>query len=236
VLDKALSGFLILAILGAIGALVYIVANPPPGERFTEFYILGLEGKAEGYPKKLSVGEEGQVIMGIVNQEHERMGYEVDVSIDGDTRRLVEPVYLDNEEKWEQIISFIPEKPGEHQKVEFTLFKIRKLGDDSGNHTSLTLWLGREALDATVLNLSDSEASYRMEVEIEGNETQGTWTREIGPRALEPDEKWDMELDYRNPANQTQKAEITLYRGDQDVYREKTVGDYPTLHLWVDVE
>ena len=52
-LDKALSIVLILAILGAIGTLAYVIASPKVGERFTEFYILGLEGKAEGYPKKL---------------------------------------------------------------------------------------------------------------------------------------------------------------------------------------
>ncbi len=41
------------------------------GERFTEFYILGLEGKADNYPDELTVGEEGRVILGIVNHEHE---------------------------------------------------------------------------------------------------------------------------------------------------------------------
>ena len=84
--------------------------------------------------------------------------------------------------------------------------------------------------------VGEDEADYRMDVEIEGNKTQGVWTKSIGPRALEPGEEWDAELEYRNPANQTQKAELTLYRSDQAVYREKTVGDYPTLHLWVDVK
>jgi len=52
-LDKALSVILVIAIIGAIGTLGYVIAKPKVGERFTEFYILGPNGKAEGYPTKL---------------------------------------------------------------------------------------------------------------------------------------------------------------------------------------
>lgn len=50
------------SILGAIGTLAYVIITPKAGERFTEFYILGLEGKADNYPDELTVGEEGRVI------------------------------------------------------------------------------------------------------------------------------------------------------------------------------
>jgi len=58
--DKALSIILALAILGALGTLGYAIASPKVGERFTEFYIEGLEGKAADYPEELVVGEEGR--------------------------------------------------------------------------------------------------------------------------------------------------------------------------------
>lgn len=74
-LDKGLSIVLILAILAALGTLGYVIATLKVGERFTEFYILGLEGEAEGYPKELVVGEEAKVIVGIVNREQEDMSY-----------------------------------------------------------------------------------------------------------------------------------------------------------------
>lgn len=45
-------GQLIVAILGAIGALGYVIATPKSGPGFTEFYILGLGGKAEKYPSE----------------------------------------------------------------------------------------------------------------------------------------------------------------------------------------
>ncbi|MFC2002628.1 DUF1616 domain-containing protein [Chloroflexota bacterium] len=72
---KVLSIILIAAVLGAIGTLGYVIATPNPGETFTEFYILGMEGKAENYPKELVVGEEQTVIVGIINREHESVIY-----------------------------------------------------------------------------------------------------------------------------------------------------------------
>ena len=47
---KILSIVFILAILGTIGVLVYVTTVPKASEMFTEFYILGFESKAEGYP------------------------------------------------------------------------------------------------------------------------------------------------------------------------------------------
>ena len=132
--DKALSIVLILAIIGAIGTLAYVIATPKVGERFTEFYILGPEGKAEHYPEVLKIGEEGKVILGIVNHEHERTSYQVEVRIDGEKAKLrIEgedrdevKVELEHEEKWEREVGFAPQKVSKKQKVEFILYKEGK--------------------------------------------------------------------------------------------------------------
>lgn len=121
--DKVLSIVLIAAILGAIGALGYVIATPRVGEKFTEFYVLGLEGKAVDYPRELKVGEEGKVIVGIVNHEHETVSYRVEVMIDGVRNNEVREIVLKHDEKWEQEVSFIPEKAGGNQKVEFLLYR-----------------------------------------------------------------------------------------------------------------
>ena len=63
--DKVLSIVLVTAILGALGMLIYVVAVPKTIGEFTEFYILGLGGKATDYPQRLVVGDEGKVITGI---------------------------------------------------------------------------------------------------------------------------------------------------------------------------
>jgi uncharacterized membrane protein len=129
--DKVLSVVLAVVIAGAIGTLGYVIAAPKVGEKFTEFYILGPEGKAEHYPEELKVGEEGRVIVGIVNHEQEQASYKVEVWIDGEKAKLriggedrdEIMVELENEEGWREEVSFVPQKAGEKQKVEFVLYK-----------------------------------------------------------------------------------------------------------------
>ncbi|MCL0036603.1 DUF1616 domain-containing protein [Dehalococcoidia bacterium] len=140
-LDRALSIVLILAIVGAIGTLGYVIASPRVGERFTEFYILGLEGKAEGYPTELTVGEEGRVILGITNREHEIMGYEVKIKIDGVLQQRIGPIELAHEQGWREQVGFIPREPGKNQRVEFVLYKIRPPGTEDEPGPTLHLWI-----------------------------------------------------------------------------------------------
>ena len=78
-LDRALTIILIIAILTSIGTLAYVITHPKPGEAFTEFYILGPEGIADNYPTDLKVGQNGTVIIGIVNHEHRNVTYHVQV-------------------------------------------------------------------------------------------------------------------------------------------------------------
>lgn len=121
--DKVLSAVLVIAILGAFGMLGYVIAMPKTGEKFTEFYILGEEGKAADYPEELGVGQEGRVILGIINNEYETMDYRVEVRIDGVINNEIGPVVLEHDEKWEEEVSFIPQIAGGKQEVEFLLYK-----------------------------------------------------------------------------------------------------------------
>ncbi len=136
--DKALTVVLIVVILGAIGTLGYVIATPKIGETFTEFYILGPEGKASGYPEEVKVGEEGRVIVGIVNREHNSVDYRVEIAIDGLRIQEVGPVPLAHEEKWENEVTFVPQAAGENKKVEFKLYKN---GDTEELFESLHLWI-----------------------------------------------------------------------------------------------
>ena len=120
---RVLSVILVLTILGVLGVLGYTIANPQAGERFTEFYILGLEGKAIDYPEELMVGEEEKVLVGIINREREIATYWIEVAIDGVKNNEVGAVTLSNGEKWEEIVGFTPDKAGDNQKVEFLLYR-----------------------------------------------------------------------------------------------------------------
>jgi uncharacterized membrane protein len=74
-LDKILTVILIIAIITAAALTIYVIITPKKGEEFTEFYILGEGGNASNYPSSLSAGEEGTVIVGVVNHEYEPISY-----------------------------------------------------------------------------------------------------------------------------------------------------------------
>ncbi|MDI3475604.1 MAG: hypothetical protein PWQ79_2310 [Thermococcaceae archaeon] len=144
--DKALTVILILAIMTSIATLAYVVTHPKPGEAFTEFYILGPGGKAADYPTELFVGENGTVIIGIVNHEHRNVTYYVQIWLvnltwDNTTNTtIIHEMYpmpgwfnvtlphvpVDIEGNWtpqfERNYTFSIDRPGEWQ-VWFLLFK-----------------------------------------------------------------------------------------------------------------
>jgi uncharacterized membrane protein len=93
------------------------------GEKTTEFYILGPDGKAADYTSELVVGDEGSVIIGIVNREHETASYRVTVAIDGRENGNMGPVRLADGEKWEEQITYMPDRAGDNQRLEFYLYK-----------------------------------------------------------------------------------------------------------------
>jgi len=122
-LDKALSISLVVAILAALGGIVYFVTTPQPSEKFSEFYILGPQGKAENYPQKVIVGDSVDVIIGVVNHEYQPVTYCMEITINGVRNKEVDIGTLAHEQKWEQEISFVAQTPGDKQKVEFWLYK-----------------------------------------------------------------------------------------------------------------
>jgi len=121
--DKALSIGLVVAIVAALGCLGYVITNPRQGEKFTEFYILGPEGRAENYPRQLIVGEEARIILGIVNHEYEPTDYRVVIEINGIENAELHTGILAHEAKWEREVGFTLEEAGLNQKVQFWLYK-----------------------------------------------------------------------------------------------------------------
>jgi len=121
--DRNLTVLLVLAVVGAMGTLGYVIAEPKVGERFTEFYILGPDGKAEGYHGEVALEDNVRLILGIVNREHETTLYRAEITINGERVGGFDSITLAHEEKWEQEVSFTPTRAGPDQKVEFLLYK-----------------------------------------------------------------------------------------------------------------
>ena len=120
--EKSLSIVLALAILVALGAL-YVIAAPKQGEKYTEFHVLGTTGKASDYPRVVLNGETVHLTAVVVNYEHETTAYRIEIRIDGEVVKQIATEKLDNGQKWENQIDFVPQKQGENQKVEFYLYK-----------------------------------------------------------------------------------------------------------------
>ena len=136
-MDKALTVILALAILAAVGTLIYTVSTPKVGEKFTEFYILGLGGKAADYPRELTAGQQASVIVALVNHESGEMSYRVEVVVGGVKDKEITPIALADNQTWEQKVSFSPSVTGDNQKVEFLLYK----GPEVTPSQELHLWI-----------------------------------------------------------------------------------------------
>jgi len=134
-IDKVLSLVLVIAILASIGAVAYTIAKPKPGEEFTEFYILGTNGKAADYPSNLTLTEQTSVTVGIINNFRNAATYEVVVTIDSVVVKEMGPFELSPKEKLEQQVAFTPLKAGDNQKVEFLLTK------DASPAETLHIWI-----------------------------------------------------------------------------------------------
>jgi len=121
--DKCLSVLLVMSVMGTLAMASYAITKPKAGQRFTEFYVLGVDDTASNYPKELVVGQESEVTVGIVNQEHERVVYRLVVALNDIADGDVGPIVLEHNEKWEQPVLFTPQRSGVNQKLEFLLYK-----------------------------------------------------------------------------------------------------------------
>ncbi len=137
IVDRILTIILIIALIVCIALTVYIIITPKIGERFTEFYILGPEGKAANYPTKLKLGQKGTVIIGVSNHEYRTMNYTIVVKF-GNVTIWRKKITLRNNETWEHRFTFKAIKKGRRIKLEFLLFV-----DDNFTkpYRELHLWL-----------------------------------------------------------------------------------------------
>jgi uncharacterized membrane protein len=126
--DKAYSVGLTIVILGTLAVLGYVLATSRVGEKYSEFYILGQEGKAIEYAGELTVDQEVKVTVGIANHEYEAVNYRIELTIDGIKNNEVNDIPLEQNEKWENEVSFTPEVAGENQVVDLFLYKNEEVG------------------------------------------------------------------------------------------------------------
>jgi len=122
-MDRKISYLLIIILIIAFIGVIYLLINPSPSERFTEFYILGPDGEAGNYPSNLTSGENGTVIVGVVNHEDANTSYQLTVMFNNITQTR-ETFSLRNNETNEITFNFTANQTGAGQKLNFYLYKL----------------------------------------------------------------------------------------------------------------
>jgi uncharacterized membrane protein len=77
-LDRWLSVLLLLSIVAAVGTTAFVVFVPKEGEHFSEFYLLGANGKAADYPTAFNATDPQWVTVGVSNHEYRDVAYTVE--------------------------------------------------------------------------------------------------------------------------------------------------------------
>lgn len=131
----------------ALAALTIVSMNllrPNPSAHPTEFYILGADGLAEGYPRAAAPGDELATTIGIANRELVGQTYRVEVWVgprwQPEERTLVAQtgaITLSPGQQQEWPITWRMDRAGEDQHVEFLLFT----NESSEPYRTLQLWI-----------------------------------------------------------------------------------------------
>lgn len=139
--DTILTILIVLSVLAVAGTGTYYLVTPAPGEQFTEFYILGTDGKATNYSTNFTLGDEKPIIVGITNHERKNMTYDLAVTLSNETDHSTlhaERILLADNKTWENVVSLKPDLIGDQIKLEFKLYKD---GNMTSPYRDLYLWV-----------------------------------------------------------------------------------------------
>jgi uncharacterized membrane protein len=143
--DRAFAGAA-LVLVAALGAAV-LVASQPRGkaEAYTEFFVLGPEGRAEGYPRQVVAGEQVTLPLGVTNHEGGPRSYRIVLQAPGQSPVEVQRLDLAHTQRWQGPVTFTLADPGPAQQVEFLLYS----GDAAEPYRRVHLWLDARAPSAS---------------------------------------------------------------------------------------
>lgn len=120
--DRTLSILIIIFLIIGLFGVLYIVFTPNEAEKYTEFYLLGQNGKAGSYPTNMTTGEEGNLTIGIINHEYSTTSYQLKIKMNNETLKETD-IILKNNEKQEMPFEFTAGPPGQY-KLEIDLYKL----------------------------------------------------------------------------------------------------------------
>jgi uncharacterized membrane protein len=139
--DRTLTVILLLSIIASVAVLAYVIAVPKQGEKFTEFYILGPNGKAENYPEYFHLGDSKPVIVGIINHEYRSVTYDLVIALNDSnqiTQLSSQRLELADNQTWQQTVPLTPDRLGTDMEVQFLLYAD---GNMTAPYRDLHLWV-----------------------------------------------------------------------------------------------
>jgi uncharacterized membrane protein/LysM repeat protein len=140
----------VLCLIGFGAAAAFLAMSRGSSESFSEFYILGPDGRAEGYPRTVELGDSLTVILGVVNHEGDDIGYEIEATVGGQVAGFIDSLRLEDGERWERPVTLVPSQAGDSQKVQFLLHRVGVDGAEEA-YRSVHLWVDVEGPPAEVL-------------------------------------------------------------------------------------
>jgi len=105
---KVLGVSLVVALLAVV---LLSMAPAGTGDTYTEFYVLGPNGTASGYPENVTVGEPADIRIGIGNVESREVTYTL-VARTSETTLATRTVRLGARAEWEESVSVTFDTPG----------------------------------------------------------------------------------------------------------------------------
>ena len=136
-MDRVAVCALLLVASGLGVAAFYVATSQGNAESFTEFYLLGPDGRAADYPSQVRLGEPAAVTLGMVSHEAVASVYRVEVRMNGAMMEVFDDVTLSNSEQWQSNVALVASRAGEDQMVEFLLYK----DGSTEPYRRLHLWL-----------------------------------------------------------------------------------------------
>jgi uncharacterized membrane protein len=126
IFNASLSAVLIIILLALVSAAIYVIPAALHSDPFTEFYLLGPNGKADNYPREFNISEPQPVIIGVVNHEHKDMDYDLVVMLENGTQKhklYEDRISLADDAAWLKQVSINPPVNGTNMKLDFRLFE-----------------------------------------------------------------------------------------------------------------
>jgi uncharacterized membrane protein len=140
--DKLLSVVLVLSVVTLALTIGYTLAFPNPGEKFTEFYILGTNGAIGSYATQYKLGQQKPVTVGIVNHEQQDTSYELVVRLNDTNKSTVlysENVSIADSDTWQKVLNLKPDRTGSNMTMEFLLYRNNQIAPYRQTYVPVTV-------------------------------------------------------------------------------------------------